>query len=326
MSKQDQQACRFDRFMQRALHDPTDGYYARHINTVGSTGDFSTTATLSISIGKAVAQAALDWQKKHHTPLNLIEIGGGDGSLAMSVIKSIPFFKRFKLNYHLVDSSTPLSEEQKTKLGKKVTLHNDIISALNQSEGTAFIFSNELVDAFPVRVFQHCKNRTEWHELYIHEDQELLRPYLDTLPDSCAFTDYEYSPNQRIEIHESYKDWLTNWLPHWKKGQMLTIDYGDIHPDIYYRMPKGTIRAYSHHQRITGNGVYLNPGKQDITADVNFTDLMLWAEQENLTNLSLSTQEKFLRPFLNSSPEDQHVSNLDGAGTAFKVLLQQKND
>jgi len=227
--------------------------------TVGSTGDFSTTATLSISIGKAVAQAALDWQKKHHTPLNLIEIGGGDGSLAMSVIKSIPFFKRFKLNYHLVDSSTPLSEEQKTKLGKKVTLHNDIISALNQSEGTAFIFSNELVDAFPVRVFQHCKNRTEWHELYIHEDQELLRPYLDTLPDSCAFTDYEYSPNQRIEIHESYKDWLT-------------------------------------HQRITGNGVYLNPGKQDITADVNFTDLMLWAEQENLTNLSLSTQEKFLRP------------------------------
>jgi len=325
MSTQDQQACRFDHFMQHALHDPKTGYYSQNIRTIGASGDFSTTATLSNVLGKAIAQTSLNWQHEHNTPLNLIEIGGGDGSLASSIIKSIPFFKRLKLSYHLVDNSTPLSKKQHSKLGRKVILQSDIISALQACKGVAFIFSNELVDAFPVRVFKHSNNSSEWKELFIKGHQEVFENEPNELPESSAFTNYSYSPEQRIEIHESYQNWLKSWVPHWKFGQMLTIDYGDIHPDIYYRMPKGTLRAYAHHQRLTGPQVYMNPGRQDITADVNFTDLIEWGNQENLTTLSIETQEHFLNPYINDSPEDQFLVNSVGAGVAFKVLLQQRD-
>ncbi len=330
MPKEDQPVCRFDDFMQRALHDPETGYYARTINTVGATGDFSTTATLSDVLGKAIAHTALDWQKKHNTPLNLIEIGGGDGSLASSVIKSFPVLKRWKLSYHLVDSSAPLTKKQQglPYLSKKVTWHTEMKSALNSCNGVAFIFSNELVDAFPVRVFRQLKSSKgvfDWQELYIQDGIEIFKTIEHTLPESTGFKTINSWQDQRIEIHQSYREWLTSWLPHWKNGQMLTIDYGDIHPDIYYRMPSGTLRAYAHHQRIIGNAVYQYPGKQDITTDVNFSDLIKWGEHENLTKVSLTNQAEFLKQHASDSPEDQFLIHPAGAGTAFKVLLQQRD-
>lgn len=39
-------AVRFDHFMEAALYDPGHGYYTSRIRTVGTRGDFSTTATL----------------------------------------------------------------------------------------------------------------------------------------------------------------------------------------------------------------------------------------------------------------------------------------
>jgi len=45
----------FSKFMQRALYDPQRGYYTARIRTVGARGDFSTTATLSTQLGKAIA-------------------------------------------------------------------------------------------------------------------------------------------------------------------------------------------------------------------------------------------------------------------------------
>jgi len=37
---------------------------------------------------------------------------------------------------------------------------------------------------------------------------------------------------------------------------MLTIDYGDTCPALYLRRPRGTLRAYAHHQRLEGYDVY----------------------------------------------------------------------
>ena len=89
-------------------------------------------------------------------------------------------------------------------------------------------------------------------------------------------------------------------------------------------MPEGTLRAYSHHQRITGKAVYQSPGKQDITADVNFTDLITWGKQDGLEIDSIMTQREYLTPHVSKSAEDQFLIHPDGAGSAFKVLLQQK--
>ncbi len=313
---------RLDRFMQHALHDPELGYYATNIQTVGASGDFSTTATLSNLLGKAISKTALDWSHKNNAPLNLIEIGGGDGSLAKSIIKSIPFIKRWRLKYHIVDSSCSLTKKQQQTLPRNVKWHRQIKNALKSSNGIAFIFSNELVDAFPVRAFK--KSEDHWDELYLHNKQEHFYPCSENIPESSALNSKTHNTGQRIEVHQSYHKWLNDWLPDFKRGQLLTIDYGDTHPELYYRMPNGTLRAYSQHQRITGPAVYTNPGKQDITADVNFTDLVQWGEQANLATISFMTQLDYLTPHASQSSEDQFLIHPDGAGSAFKVLLQQK--
>lgn len=323
MNNENTKLVRFDAFMKHALHDPEGGYYSRNIKTVGSSGDFSTTPTLSTVLGKAIAKSAVDWSKLNKTPLNLIEIGGGDGSLADSIIKSIPFMKSWRLQYHIVDSSPPLVENQQQRnISKKILWHNNINAALNACKGIAFIFSNELVDAFPVRIFK--KSATHWNELYLHNDQEHFCPCADSIPNSSALTVADHKIGQKVEVHESYREWLQEWLPSWKVGQLLTIDYGDTHPQLYYRKPEGTLRAYSHHQLITGKAVYQHSGKMDITADVNFTDLIDWGKQDGLETNYFITQRNFLMPHVSNSPEDQFLIHPDGAGVAFKILLQQK--
>jgi SAM-dependent MidA family methyltransferase len=63
----------------------------------------------------------------------------------------------------------------------------------------------------------------------------------------------------------------------WREGAMLSIDYGGATGEIYKRRPQGTLRAYRRQQRLTGAKAYELPGRQDITADVNFDDLQRWA-------------------------------------------------
>ena len=93
--------------------------------------------------------------------------------------------------------------------------------------------------------------------------------------------------------------------------------------------PAGTMRAFFHHQRINGMGIYLRPGRQDLTADVNFSDLELWGEKIGLATIELITQAKFIHRWSNPKSRteklgDQFVADQSGMGAAFKVLHQHR--
>ncbi|MEY4483299.1 MAG: hypothetical protein RL693_751 [Verrucomicrobiota bacterium] len=111
---------------------------------------------------------------------------------------------------------------------------------------------------------------------------------------------------------------------------MLTVDYGDTFPALYHRQPRGTIRAYLLHQRLTGPGVYANMGRQDITADVNFSDLILWGQNLHWASGSLQTQRDFLQQHaqnfqkrIEADPAAAFLTDDLGAGSAFKALVQR---
>ena len=118
-------------------------------------------------------------------------------------------------------------------------------------------------------------------------------------------------------LFRSYRLWLAEWLPLWKAGRMLTIDYGSTAKTIYQRRPRGTLRAYLFHQRLEGPAIYRNPGRQDITADVNFSDLMDWSAPWT-TDVKLMTLADFT-----GSHADHDLYDAHGAGGAFMVLDQQ---
>ncbi len=321
--------------MKGALYHPEHGYYTRHAAGVGARGDFSTSATLHPILGQAVGRWLLEQKSglSLKKPWHVIELGAGGGELARSVLKSIGWWNRRGLHYHIVEASPHFTQTQQAVLrGYPVTWHREIEEALNQTKGEALIFSNEFVDAFPCRVLKNQNG--VWNEVCVSHElgiwKELLRPLQVSSEESInQLLDEKLQGLQRIEVHQSYFLWLKRWAKQLHRGAVLTIDYGDVAPELYFRRPGGTLRAYFRHQRIEGMEVFERFGRQDITADVNFSHLIDWGSLFGWEKTRFGTQQEFFLDYCPESgrkadriPEVAFLMNSEGPGGAFKVLSQ----
>jgi SAM-dependent MidA family methyltransferase len=318
----------FDRFMELALYHPVHGYYTGHIETVGRGGDFST----ALTIGDALIRSVAAWVKAEANllalPVHIIELGGGAGQLASGVLRAFSPWQRVR--YQIVEISRTLRQVQERKLrGKNVRWADSIEAALEAAKGQAILISNEFVDAFPCKRFERTPEA--WMEIFLGLDGDVWREeYAENRgPLASSALAMECTAGQRVEAFQSYKNWLTMVDRRLHRGALLTIDYGGSPAEIYRRKPGGTMRAYFRHQRIEGMEVYLRPGRQDLTADVNFVDLQEWGEQLGLSTIQSVTQADFIREW---DPErskrqqtaDRYMSDESGMGKAFKVLHQRK--
>jgi SAM-dependent MidA family methyltransferase len=329
----------FRDWMQRALFDPQCGYYARQIRTVGRRGDFSTSATISNALGEAVAA----WLRKEHQAQRdvrtIIEIGGGGGDLMHAVRRSLGWWGRWHYRFIMVEASPVLREAQQQKLsGSGVQWFEALSPALDTCQGKAFIHHNELLDAFPVTLVEWSAAEQAWQEIWLEAEgaewNEQRRPLPVDLREGALYSVLEgWKPpydKQRCELGADAQAWMQQWAPHWKAGAMLTLDYGAEFPQLYHRMPAGTLRAYQMHQSFTGPEIYGQMGRRDITADVNFTDLQRWGEALGWGNEKLLTQREFLQaqlPRFESrlarDPALRFLAEEHGAGGEFKALIQR---
>jgi SAM-dependent MidA family methyltransferase len=307
----------FSAFMARALFDPERGYYSRQIRTVGARGDFSTSASLSPALGTAVAAWLKAEYKRQPKIRHIIEVGAGDGTLMQQVKKALGWSHVWRFKFHIVEISASLRSQQQHRLGSGIHWHHDLASALSTTEGQAFIYHNELLDAFPATLLQWDAKQQRWFEVWVPES---LHSHAFDPTHFSVLRHAAFANGQRCEIHPSIRDWLAGWTPHWKSGAMLTIDYGDEFPQLYQRRPQGTLRAYLLHQRLTGADIYANPGRQDITADINFTDYRAWLHGSGLEEAACQTLAEFLRP--HNAPAQ--LLDPDGAGNAFKCLVHRR--
>jgi SAM-dependent MidA family methyltransferase len=333
----------FSDFMQRALHDPLRGYYARRISGIGRRGDFSTSATISNHLAKAIASWIKQELSRHPQVKTVIEVGGGTGDLLACVIRSLGWWTRRKLRFAMVESSSVLSEQQQSRAElRQVVWHKKLEEALDACDGKALIFHNELLDAFPVTLLEWQHEKNEWQEIHVRslnnqviaEERHALtergrprpHPEIFSALQNWNSTNPPPQKTQRIELALPVHDWLQHWSPHWKSGAMLTLDYGDLFPALYHRRPAGTLRAYLMHQRLEGPAIYQNPGRQDITADVNFTDLRAWCQALGWReDAYLSQAEFFARQGLQPQDrEGRQLSDPEGAGGAFCCLIVSK--
>jgi SAM-dependent MidA family methyltransferase len=310
----------FADFMAYALHDPLRGYYARRISDVGVRGDFTTSAEISPALAKAVAAWAAR-ELRETKCRDLIELGPGSGALAAAVWKELPWSLRWRTRLHLVESSAGLRERQRARNElRHVQWHETVEAALAACGGRACLYSNEFFDAFPVRVFR--RQGQSWSELFMKKSEqgimrEAFREVVD-LPDSTLWS-ISFAEGQRVEVADAVRLWLENLQRVWQAGSMVAIDYGDLVESLYYRRLRGTVRGYLAQQRIEGEGVYQNIGRQDLTADVNFSDLMHWSHGF-AARQKCETQREFLLPHADSSHRgDVYAVDPLGAGSAFRV-------
>lgn len=339
----------FREWMRQALFDPDAGYYTTHVRTVGRHGDFSTSATAGTLLGEAVAGWLRAQMREQPGVRSVIEVGGGSGVLSHVVRRSLGWWRRLGLRWHMVETSPVLRAQQQEKLGRgAATWHETMAGAMAAAGGEAFVFHNELVDAFPVTLLQWEEASATWREIWMRRGDGGWREALGAAvagehAPAVNMTGLEASAlplagwpgggprnGQRIEVHWSYQEWLESWAALWARGAMLTIDYGDVFPAVYHRRTAGTLRAYFAQQRLVGPEVYQRMGRQDITADVNFSDLRRWGEKLGWGTDVVETQGEFIRRYVagalekgSESAADGYVLDPEGAGSAFKALVQR---
>ncbi len=319
----------FREFMRLALYHPELGYYAQNIREVGKGGDFTTVPTVSSLLAKAV----FEWTEKIRREVPclrdapVIEVGGGSGAMAVSFFRAMGwrrFFSFFSRPYWLVDVSRPLGEQQERRAGKgRVRRFSSVGDALEAAGGKAIFFSNELVDAFPCSVWEMGEGG--WKEVGVRVEEERVCEVLleRELPDSTIFLQggETFAFGQRVETHEAWKEWLAEWSPKVEAGAMLTIDYGALAAEVYRQKRKGSLRGYWRQERYEGGGVYSRFGMQDLTADVNFSDVERWGEAAGWKTSSIAPLADFLRRWQGEGfgGEDGRFFDLQDAGGAFLV-------
>lgn len=314
-----------EEFMNVALYDEEGGYYSKNIPDIGFRGDFSTSATMSSLLARRIANQWRATCKACKRKLPLIEIGGGNAYLAMAIKRELSIWERLHTRYLMVDRSRALRHLQALVGGHSVSVFSSMQQALKRVDGRAFIFCNELPDAFPVRqfVFQNGK----WMELGLAVvDGRIIRQAWDhgELPASSAFSRWE-KEGQVIEVHESYHKWYAEWQGLWKCGSFLTIDYGQLNDKLYARLPQGSLRGYKAHCLLSADELPPLAGHCDITADVNFTDLIHLAQGSPGDIVRHMNQHDYLAAMADpANPADQHLISIPGAGDAFQALLQHR--
>ena len=118
-------------------------------------------------------------------------------------------------------------------------------------------------------------------------------------------------------------------------GKLMTIDYGGVLEELLSPVRNtGTLRAYSRHR--IGADVLANPGEQDITAHVNFTEIINTGEAAGLKTELFTTQRQFLteiarvvwkgNDFLPPQKirQFQTLTHPEHLGRPFKVLVQSR--
>lgn len=348
-------AISFRDYMEMCLYHEPLGYYNRESVKVGKQGDFYTSASIGTIMGETLAAMFARIAAKAGTekPLTIVEWGGGTGRMAGAVLDALaeraPATYR-RLEYRMVERSPYHRAQQRRELAR----HESAIRQVEPERfieenvsGEVIVFSNELLDAFPVHRVE-CKQGElyEWHVGW-NEAVGTFVVRLEPLePDGAAAA---YLARQHITVREGQvveacpeaADWIRRVGRRMKRGTLVTIDYGDSAEELTgpHRM-RGTFLCYRRHQAY--DEPFAFPGEQDMTAHVNFTACIRAGEEAGFTGWSLRTQRQFLLdegamdmlvahdgrdPFGPAARRNRAVRQLlvdDRMGELFKVLVQTK--
>jgi len=350
----DRGAIPFDRFMEVALYCPKMGYYERDPRVIGFGGGFYTSPSVGPLFGQLLgAQFVRGSLELGQVPVDWVEGGAHDGTLAVTVLewlgKNRPEVLEW-LTYWIVEPSADRRSWQEEKLRhfRSKVRWIDSLADLKKEQITGLIFSNELLDAFPVHRVQWDGH--QWFELGIDAEAdrfvwtrleeasidiaaELERAGFPLEPELLAVIPHGFT----VDISSAAGAWWKQAAEALHRGKLMTIDYGYTAEE--FLKPErihGTLRAY-YKQRVSED-VLARPGEQDITAHVNFTQLQRIGEEAGLKTEMFLSQEAFLSTLLQReinessshplSPAEtrqfQTLTHPEQMGRKFRVLVQSR--
>lgn len=336
----------FRDFMELALYHPESGYYARAANPVGKGGDYVTAPSLSPVFSFAIAGLFREFVRRSEGAVcSFVDIGCGDGSLIRSIAAQVP---EKNVRFFGVDRSLERNAAAEIEADRVM-----FVRTLDEvpRDGAHLLFSSELYDAFP---FARLVQRGEHlHELWVAEREGTL----DWIEAEATPVYDDYFTSHGIELAEGqFVDVALEWEAFHEdvarfltRGLIVTLDYGYVAQKLFHARARrfGTAAAYA------GNRVHrdllANPGEQDLTAHINFSDLLRAGARHDAQPLFFDVLAKFLlainvtehelfRPvhdlsiasaeegveLLQARDEARRLILPDGMGEDLRVLVQAK--
>ena len=345
--------------MEVALYCPKIGYYERHTRQIGKAGDFYTSVSVGRLFGQLLARRFADWLGELSPgPLQLAEAGAHDGQLAHDILSWLAAHRPqlfARIHYWIIEPSLNRQDWQRLKLecfAPRVEWFAGF-HALPASGLRGVIFSNELLDAFPVHRVAWDAARRGWFEWGVGREggRFVWRPMESGADWTARLKGAGFDlPSELLavlsdgfvlEVSPAAGEWWSAAARALRAGRLLTADYGLTAVErLEPARAGGALRAFSRHRAQAD--VLDNPGEQDITAHVNFTQLQLAGERAGLRTEGLFSQSQFLTQIATQATEQDGRGDAAGAwtpvqarqfqtlthpehlGRAFRVLVQSR--
>jgi len=342
----------FREWMRTALYDEAEGYYRRPHEIWGRDGDYRTSPERSDLFAATFARyfARLYQELGNPQTFSIIEIGGGAGQFAFGVLQTLDtYFPQVfaATRYVFEEISEPAQRAARQRLLPFIERMK--FGSLDDLDiEPAIIFSNELLDAFPVHRVTVVDGTL--HEYYVTLDSNeqfawlIGPPSISELAAHLNQNDIPVREGQIVEVNLAMEAWLAKAAAKLNQGYLITVDYGAEAADLYGsdEREKGTLRSFRKHAFV--DDLLASPGESDLTSTINWTAIRAAGEKLRLEAVAFARQDKFLleaglldqlavqsenagegeRMRLSTAAREMILPN--GMAASFQVLVQKKHD
>ncbi len=346
--------------MQAALYDEAEGYYSTDKIRQGRAGDYRTAPETSSLFAATFARyfAKLFAELGSPSHFTIVEVGAGTGEFAHEVLASFRARHPAVLAaaQYVIEELGAGSREQcvarLSEFGDRVMVGSPTVS-----EGQPYltgdraadtkaqiIFSNELIDAFPV----HCVTMRNGvlRELCVGPDGDQFT-WIDCDPDPsvaayCRRSGVILGEGQTMEFNPEADRFVERAASAIEEGYLITVDYGAERNDLLHDPARreGTLRGFYRHRLI--DDVLSRPGEIDLTTTIDWTQIKEAGARAHLKTVRFERLDQFLlaEGALEELEETAgQLSEVDalrlrtsaremilphGMAASFQVLVQQK--
>lgn len=350
----------FETFMAMALYEPGLGYYESWPDRVGRNGDFFTSVSVGPVFGQLLAFQFSLWIEGKGTsgdvdgsaaidgPVDLVEAGAHDGSLARDVLDWLMIHRPEmygRVRYIIVEPSDLRRSWQKEML----KTHVEKVAwwdSLNGKSVCGVIFGNELLDAFPVIQLAWNRAAEAWNTVcvaweagrFVWRGRAALQHEVAGIPAIPSDLKEVLPDGFKVEWSPKALLWWNTAAMALRRGRLMTLDYGMGTWDRFApHRAGGTLRGYRGHRY--ADDILDQPGQTDLTAHVDFDAIKEEGRRAGLTTEHLNDQRLFLtRLFQLSLKQEalfeewtsarvrqfQTLTHPEHLGRAFRVLVQTR--
>ena len=266
----------FARYMDLVLHAP-GGYYAGGARKFGAQGDFVTAPELGSLFGRTLAR-----QLRELPFGRILEFGAGSGALAETLVKELD------CEYLILETSADLRERQRARLGERVRWLERLPGRFSGA-----VIANEVLDAMPVHALAWKAEGIMERGVALEGDALAWseRPASDELLDEAR--KLGVAAPYESEIGLVARGWMRELAGILEEGVVLVVDYGFPRHEYYHpQRSGGTLMC--HHRHTAHGDVFARPGREDLTAHVDFSAVAQAARAGGLEVLGYATQAQFL--------------------------------